>query len=86
MPTLLQRLRALTADDATKRRNYLAARKWVRDRSPDHEVHLGGATFRLLPEGGLDAVAAWNDDQLRAYMELCVIVMLQYRYGFQPRA
>ena len=85
MPTLLQRLRTMTASDPAKRKLslFFEARKWARARSSDHGMHLDGVTFRLFPDGGFDAAAAMDDARLNEFMQLCVLAMLQYGYGFE---
>ena len=82
MPTLLQRLRAMTVNDPAKRRLFFEARKWARDRTSDHVMHLDGVAVRLFPAGGFDAATELNDAQLNAFMQQCVLAMLQYGHGF----
>jgi hypothetical protein len=85
MPTVLQRLKNLTATDPSKRRRFLAARKWARDRAPDHVVHIDGVSVQLFPHGGFGSVAGFDDEQLHAFLEFLVFARCQY-LDFEGRA
>ena len=85
MPTVLQRLKNLTATDPSKRWQFLAARKWACDRALDHVVHIDGASVQLFPHGGLGTVASFDDEQLHAFFEFLSFARCQY-LGFEGRA
>ena len=85
MPTVLQRLRSLTASDPVRRRRLLAARTWARERADDHVMHIGDADVRLFPAGGFDAATNLDDDQLLALLELIAVARYQYM-DFEGRA
>ena len=78
MPTLRQRVLGLVGADIERRRRHLRAWQWARQRLPTHEVHVEDQTVRLFPEGGLEAAASFDDDELQAFVDFVILAQLSY--------
>jgi hypothetical protein len=78
IPTLRQRFLGLADGSSESRRRLRLAWQWARERLPDHEIHADGQTLRLFPEGGLDAAAAFGDEELRAFADWIILAQLSY--------
>jgi hypothetical protein len=78
MPSLRRRFLAVGGTDAGRRRSYLRAWQWARQRLSDHEIHVEGSAVRLFPTGGLDAAARYSDEELRGFAAWVVFAYTQY--------
>ena len=78
MPTLRQRVLGLAGGDQDRRRRHLQAYQWARQLLPDHEAHVDGATVQLLPAGGLEAAASFNDVELQVFVDWLILARLAY--------
>ena len=79
MPTLRQRVLGLAGGDLSRRRQHLRAWQWARQRLPNHEVHVGGTTVRLFPEGGLEAAESYDDTELQVFVDWLILARVAYQ-------
>ena len=75
---MLMRIRDLAGADLERRRNWVRAYRWARDRCCDHVVHIQGQALPLFPSGSLEAAGNLDDDELRGFMSWLCFARAQY--------
>lgn len=83
MPTYLQRLEEM-ADSEEQNLSWKTAVRWAKQRTPDHEVHMGGEESILLFQTyQLDNAKTYDDSTLREMANFFVFARQQYA-AFMP--